>query len=49
MVGEAIQQGCGHFGVTEDPGPLAEAEIGCDGDTGALVKLAEQVEQQGAA
>ena len=30
-------------------GPLAEAQVGGDDDAGALVELAEQVEQQGAA
>ncbi len=34
----------------KDPGPFAEAEIGDDDDdAGALVELAEQVEEQGTA
>ena len=42
---ETVEQGCSHFGVAEDRGPFAEAEIGGDGNAGALVKLAQQVEQ----
>ena len=48
-MGEAIEQGGGHLGITEDGGPFAEAEIGGDDDAGALVELGEQMEQQGAA
>src|SRR5271168_4528664 len=48
-VGETVQQrGC-HLGVAEHGGPLSEAEIGCDDDAGALVELAEQMEEQGPA
>ena len=46
---EAIEKSGRHFGVAEDRGPLAEAQVGGDDDAGALVELAEQVEQQGAA
>ena len=49
VVSEAIQEGGRHLGVAEDGGPLTEAEIGGDDDAGALVELAEKVEQQGAA
>ena len=49
MVGKPVQQRGGHLGVAKHPGPLAEAEIGGDDDAGALVKFAEQVEQEGAA
>ena len=45
VMGEAIEEGCGHLGITEDASPFAEAEIGCNGDAGPLVELAEQVEQ----
>ncbi len=48
-MGQAVEACCGHFGVAEDGGPFAEAQIGGDGDAGALVEFAEQVEQQGAA
>ena len=45
-MGEAIEErGC-HLGIPEDLGPFGEAEVGCDDDAGALVELAEQVEQQ---
>jgi len=49
MVGQPVQQYGGHLGVVEHPGALAEAEVGGDGDAGALVKFAEQVEQERAA
>ena len=49
MVGEPVEQGCGHLGIAKDGAPLAEAQVGGDGHAGALVELAEQVEQQGAA
>ena len=45
-MGEAIEQGRGHLGVTEDRGPFAEAEVGGDHDAGAFVEFAQQVEQQ---
>src|SRR5690554_2113548 len=48
-VGEAIEERCGHFGIAEDASPFTEAEVGGDDDTGALVELAEKVEQQRAA
>ena len=49
VVSEAIEQrGC-HLGIAEHAGPFAEAEVGCDDDAGALVKLAEQVEEKRAA
>ena len=49
VVRQPIEQGGGHLGVAEDIGPFGEAEIGGDDDAGSFVKLAEQVEQQGAA
>src|SRR5271170_254556 len=48
-VGEAIEQRGRHLGVAEHGGPLAEAEIGGDDDAGALVELAQQMEEQGPA
>jgi hypothetical protein len=42
------QRGC-HLCVAEDIGPFGQAEIDGDDDAGALVKLAEKMEQQGAA
>ena len=47
-VREAVEQGRDHLGVAEDVGPLGEAEVGGDGETGVFVELADQVEQQGA-
>ena len=46
---KAVEQGGGHLGITEDAGPFAEAEIGGDDDAGAFLKLAQQMEEQGAA
>ena len=46
MVREPIEQRGGHLGIAEHLGPFAEAEIGGDDDAGALVELAQQVEQQ---
>src|SRR6202453_2540813 len=48
-VGKTIEQRGRHLGVAEHGGPLAEAEIGRDDDAGALVELAEQMEEQGSA
>jgi len=42
---QPIEERGGHLGVAEDVGPFGEAEIGGDDDAGALVELAEQVEQ----
>ena len=49
MVGQAVEQRGGHLGIAEDAGPFAEAQVGRDDHAGALVELAEQVEQQSAA
>ena len=46
MVGKASKQRRGHFGVTKDAWPFAEGEVGGDDDGGALVKLADEVEQE---
>ena len=45
-MGEPIDQRRGHLGVAEHTCPFAEAEVGGDHDAGALVKFAEQVEEQ---
>ena len=45
-MGQAIEQGRGHFSVTKHGGPFAEAQVGGNHDAGALVKLAEKLEQQ---
>lgn len=49
MMRETIEKRRGHFGVTEDSGPLAKGEIGGDDDRGALVEAADEVEEQLAA
>ena len=43
---EAVEQRGRHLRVTEHGGPLAKAEIGRDDDAGALVELAQQMEEQ---
>jgi hypothetical protein len=43
---EAIEESGGHFGVCEDAWPFAEGEIGGDDYRGALVKPADEIEQQ---
>lgn len=45
-MGEAIEQGGGHLGVTKDARPFAEAQVGGDDDAGAFVELAQEVEEQ---
>ena len=48
-MGYAIQKrGC-HLGVTEDRDPFAELQVRRDDDTGLLIELADQMEQQRAA
>ena len=39
-MGEPIEERGGHLGIPEHRCPFAEAEIGCDDHTGALVELA---------
>lgn len=49
VMGQPVQQGRGHLLIAKYARPFAEAQIGRDHDAGALVKLADQVEKQGAA
>ena len=46
MMGDAIEQRGGHFGITEDARPFTEGEVGGDDDRGALVEPADEVEQE---
>ena len=46
VVGETIEQGCGHLGVAEDGRPLAEGEVCGDDGGGALVEPAHEVEEE---
>jgi phospholipase/lecithinase/hemolysin len=41
VMGESIEESCGHLGVAEHVSPFAKAEIGRHGDTGALLELTE--------
>src|SRR6202021_4272722 len=45
-VGEALEERGRHLRVAEHGRPLAKAEISRDDDAGALVELAEQMEEQ---
>jgi hypothetical protein len=44
MVGQAIEQRGGHFGVPEDARPFAEGEVCGDDYRGSLVEAADEVE-----
>ena len=46
MMGQTVEQGCGHLGVAEDGRPFAEGEVGGDDDRSALVEPAHEVEEQ---
>ena len=48
-VGQAVEEGGGHVGISEDGGPFAEAEVGGDDDAGSFVKFTQEVEEQRAA
>ena len=49
MVRQAMKQRRRHFRIAEHAGPFAEAQVRGDDHAGALVKLAKQMEEQGAA
>ncbi len=46
VMGEPIQQRSRHLGVAKHAGPFAEAEVGGDDDAGALIELAQKMEEQ---
>ena len=46
VVGEAIEQRCGHFGIAKNARPFTEGEICRDDHRGAFVEAADRVEQQ---
>jgi hypothetical protein len=46
MVGQAVEQRGGHFGVAKYAGPFAEGEIGRYDHRRLLIEAADQVEQQ---
>jgi len=49
MMREPIEQRGRHLGVAEDGRPFSEGEVGGDDDRRALIKPADQMEQQLAA
>ena len=46
VVGEAIEQGAGHFRIAKNAWPFAKGEIGRDDDRGSFIKPADQMEEQ---
>ena len=47
MVGEPVQQGRRHLGITKYAGPFGEHQVGRDQHAGVFVQLGQQVKQQG--
>jgi hypothetical protein len=45
-MGQAVEQRGGHLRVSEDGGPFAERQVCRHDDRGALVELADQMEQE---
>ena len=45
-MGEAVEQCGSHLGIAKDGRPFAEAEVRGDHNAGALVELAQQMEEQ---
>jgi len=45
VVGDAVQEGCGHLGIAENMCPFREAEFGGDDQRGLFVEFADQVGQ----
>ena len=45
-VGEAVNDGFGQAGVGEDPGPLAEGQVGGDDQAAAFVAFGEDLEDE---
>ncbi len=48
-MGEAIEKRGGHFRISKDRRPIGEDQIRGDDDTGALIKFAQTMEEQGTA
>lgn len=48
VVREPVEQRGGHLCISEDGRPFREAQVGGDDDAGALVELAQKMEQQSA-
>ena len=46
MVGDAVENGCGHFGITEDADPFGKATIGGDENGSFFVELADVATKQ---
>lgn len=46
VMGQPVEQRGRHLGVAEYAGPFGKAEIGGDDDAGALIELAQQMEEQ---
>ena len=46
VVGQVVEQGGCHPGITEVAGPFPEGQVGRDDDQGALDRAADEVEQE---
>jgi hypothetical protein len=44
MVGQAVEECCRHFGITEYRRPFTEGQVRRDDDRGPLIEPADQVE-----
>jgi hypothetical protein len=42
-VGEPVEQGRGHLGISEDRGPFVEAQVRRDDDAGSLSSSAKPI------
>ena len=49
MMGEAVEQGRGHFCIAEHTGPFPEGQVRGHRDGRAFIELADEMEQQLAA
>ena len=45
VMGETVEQGCGHLRIAEHGRPFSEGQIRGDGDRRDLVELADEMEQ----
>jgi hypothetical protein len=46
VLGQAVEECCGHLRVAEDGRPFGECEVGGDDNRGAFVEAADEMEEQ---
>ena len=46
MMGDAIKQSCGHFGISKDGAPFTKLQVGSDDDTGIFIEFTDEVKEQ---